>query len=56
MVETISIPGDSDRAEIVLGHWSSAKVPPGGKKAESRSRGLNAFSGFVPPGGNFTEE
>ena len=50
----LHLPGD--RAEIVLGHQGSAKVPPGGKMAESRSMALDAFSGFVPPGGNVTEE
>ena len=50
----LHLPGDS--AEIVLGHWSSAKVPPGGKMAELESSGLQHFSALVPPGGNFTEE
>ena len=33
----------------------SAKVPPGGKKVEGRSRGLETFSAFVPPGGKMAK-
>ena len=44
-----------DCAEITFDRLGSAKVPPRGKKAEARSRGLNAFSGFVPPGGKMAE-
>ena len=53
MESFLHLPGDS--AEIVLGHWVSAKVPPGGKMAESRSRGLNQNSALVPPGGKMEE-
>ena len=35
--------------------WGSAKVPPRGNKVEPRSRGLNPFSGNVPPGGKMAE-
>ena len=34
----------------------SAEVPPGGKMAESRSRGPGAFSANVPPGGTNPEK
>jgi hypothetical protein len=44
-----------DCAEVTFGRLGSAKVPPRGKKAEARSRGLEAFSGFVPPGGKMAE-
>jgi hypothetical protein len=34
----------------------SARVPPGGKKVESRSRGLKQNSALVPPGGKMAEK
>ena len=54
---TFSIFGMTSRdcAEITFDRRGSAKVPPRGKKAEARSRGLNAFSGNVPPGGKMAE-
>jgi hypothetical protein len=45
-----------DCAEITFDRLGSSKVPRGGKNAEARSRGLEAFSGFVPPGGTFPEK
>ena len=53
--DTISTRRDPDRAEIVLGRRLSAKVPPGGKMAESRSRALEQNSALVPPGGKMAE-